>query len=163
MLTQKLIEVLQKTLKLHQSLYEIAVEKTEVIKSANIESLQNIIQNEQKHIAAIQMFENQRQELVARFKKDLAIEMDGFTISALLTHLNGPEKEQIQELQANLIQQVDELKNVNTLNQQLLMHSLQFVHLNLNFFDPEPESPNYTKSADEELVETTRSLFDSQA
>ncbi len=47
MSSQLLMEVLQKLYKLHSSLYEIAVKKTDIIKNGDIESLNGIMKEEQ--------------------------------------------------------------------------------------------------------------------
>ena len=163
MLTPLLIESLKKTLKHHQSLYEIAVRKTTIVQKSDINGLQELLKEEQSHLSAIQILERKRKEIVERMKKDLSIEMEELTISTLLSYLKVAEKEEIRVLQELLIKQIEELKYVNVLNQQLLMHSLHFVNLNLDLLAPIQESPNYTKSLNEELNQPGRSLFNSQA
>lgn len=163
MSTPLLIELLQKMLTLHQSLYQIAQEKTVVIQNEDIKGLQRLMQEEQKHISAIQVVENQRKTIVEKIKSNFSIGMEELTISTLVQYLNVPEKEEIRQLQDKLIEQIDDLKHVNVLNQQLLMLSLQFVNLNIDLLAPETDSPNYSRTQEDDNIQPGRSLFDSQA
>ena len=49
-------ELLEKLLKLHQSLLQLDKEKTDMIKKGDIDALQSLLRNEQNHISAIQLW-----------------------------------------------------------------------------------------------------------
>ncbi|MBB2481644.1 flagellar protein FlgN [Bacillus sp. APMAM] len=163
MSTPLLVEVLNKMLQIHQSLYDITYTKTEVIKNGDIEDLQNIIRDEQKHVAALQLLEKQRLEAIGFIQKELAIKIDNPTVSELLYYISGIEKEEIKRLQENLVAKINGIVERNDLNQQLLVQSLEFVNLNLDLLMPSPEFTNYTMPSKEENTPVSRSFFDSQA
>jgi len=65
-----LISILEKQLTLYMSLYQLAVRKVDMIKTNDISSLNQIMKEEQKHITAISVLENERiKDLQKRFPK----------------------------------------------------------------------------------------------
>lgn len=136
MTQQSIKTILQQQIKLHKSLLELAKRKTAVIKENDLEQLNQLIKDEQKHIQAVGALETKRQQLTG--DEDIQ-----------------PEKEE-------LLQVIIELKAVNELNQDLLTQSMQFVSLNLDLLMPQPDSINYSKE-DNEDDQPVRSMFDSQA
>ena len=63
MFVQPLIDILEKLLQLHKSLYQLSLEKTEVLKKGDIDALNLIIKNEKTHINAIQVIEKERKRV----------------------------------------------------------------------------------------------------
>ncbi len=136
MTQQSIKTILGQQIKLHKSLLELTKRKTAVIKENDIEQLNQLIKDEQKHIQAIGALETKRQQL----------------------HTN----ENCQSEKEELLQVIIELKSVNELNQDLLTQSMQLVSLNLDLLMPQPDSFNYSKE-DSEDDQPVRSMFDSQA
>ncbi len=159
MSAQTLIDVLNKMLRLQKSLYEIAIRKTEVIKKGDVAALSGIMKDEQAHIAAIDVLEQQQQYAAA----SLTGSVNKRSISDCMEKAEGIERLQLEKLKMPLTDQLAELKNVNSLNQQLLEQSLQFVTLNLDLLMPAEEVPGYTKEMDDDDGLSARSLFDSKA
>ncbi|TKC17031.1 flagellar protein FlgN [Robertmurraya kyonggiensis] len=155
-MAQPLFKILDKLLKLHKSLYQIAVEKTEVLKKGDLEALNNLMKNEQSHISAIQMVEKERVKLM----QELLPGKKEATLQECLALFTGNEKEDLEALQEGLTQQLLELKTVNDLNQQLLEQSLQVVSLNLDLLVPNNPA-NYSKDEEEDMPNL--SIFDSKA
>ncbi|AJD92149.1 hypothetical protein JMA_28320 [Jeotgalibacillus malaysiensis] len=135
MTQQSIKTILQQQIKLHKSLLELAKRKTAVIKENDIEQLNQLIKDEQKHIQAIGALETKRQQLQAN--------------------------EDFQSEKEELLQVIIELKSVNELNQDLLTQSMQLVSLNLDLLMPQPDSINYSKESEDD--QPVRSMFDSQA
>ncbi|WP_338449524.1 flagellar protein FlgN [Niallia oryzisoli] len=158
MSVQPLIEVLKKLLQLHKSLYQISLEKTEAIKKGNIEALNALIKNEQKHITAIQMMDKERTIHISR----LFPELNEPTLSECLPRFEQSIREELASIQQELIGKLDELKAVNELNRELLEQSLQYVRLNLDLLMPD-ELTNYSKGHEQEASLPQVSFFDSKA
>ncbi|TFE03948.1 flagellar protein FlgN [Jeotgalibacillus salarius] len=133
---QSIETILNQQITLHKSLLELAKRKTAVIKENNLEQLNQLIKDEQKHIQGINALEIKRQQVTA--------------------------DEDIQSVKKELLQVILELKAVNELNQDLLTQSMQFVSLNLDLLMPQSDSMNYSKE-DSEDDQPVRSMFDSQA
>jgi len=145
-----LIDILEKQVKLHKSLYAVAVSKTEVIKKGDIEPLQQIMKDEQAHIMSIQKLEAARQNAV----KKVAPEFFQPSLADCIERLNEEEAAKVAETADRLKQIIMDLKDANTLNQQLLTQSLQFVNVSLNLLKPTNKSINYGKSLKGDAIRT---------
>lgn len=158
MSAQTLLLVLEKLLKLHKSLYQIAQDKTEVLKKGDIEALNQLMKNEQSHISAIQMIDKERAEIISK----MIPKQKNPTLRDCIALLDKPEVDKIVSIQEQLLSQITLLKEVNELNQDLLTQSLQYVSLNLDFLLPN-QSVTYSKEQDSEQDLPNLSLFDSKA
>ncbi len=139
MSTQQLLTAMEKLYKLHTSLYEIAKRKTEVVKKGDVDSLNSIMKEEQAHIAAIRKVEEEREKLV----KNLLPHKVDPTVSDCIEVISENEQYELVELKNKLVDKVNELKEQNHLNQQLVHNSLQFVNVTLNLMRPQPQNINY--------------------
>ena len=149
---------MEKQLHLHKSLYQLSLEKTEVLKRGDIDALNLIIKNEKIHINAIQVIEKERKKWMTKCFP----ERKEMTLADCLPHFAQTDREKVTSIQQDLIVELDQLKAVNGLNRELLEQSLQFASLNLELLLPK-ELSNYTKENDEEDPMPQYSLFDSKA
>lgn len=158
MSAQPLTEVLEKLLKLHKSLHQIALEKTEIIKKGDLYSLNTLLNQELAHISAIEKVEKVRSRIVV----ELLPEQEHPVLTDCLPLFSKEEQDKLTGLQEQLIHTITGLQGVNQLNQELLELSRQYVEINLDFFLPR-ELPNYSKTNEDELPLGDVSLFDSRA
>ena len=158
MSTQPLVGILEKHLKLHKSLYQLEVEKTEVLKKSNIEALNSLLKNEKTYIHSIQMVEAERKKIISK----LLPEIIDPTLTECLPMLEQSDQEKIVSIQQQLKIELDQLKDVNSLNHELLEQSLQFITLSLDLLLPNDVSA-YTKEHKQENLLPNISLFDSKA
>nr|WP_106783718.1 flagellar protein FlgN [Lysinibacillus timonensis] len=166
MSVQPIIEILEKLEKVHHSLLELALKKTEVVKIGNMDELNQILKNEQSHVAAIETLEKQRQLLVTDYLKSKGIDFaDTPTVADVIEAANSEnERKQLEQIRHRVVQAVNELKKQNELNQKLVYQSLQFVNMSLDMLRPRPEQINYSgKEAQGQNVVEKKSFFDSQA
>ena len=155
MSVEKLIGSLDKLLKLHQSLYKLSVKKTDIVKKGDMDALNQILKDEQTHIAAISKFENERKKYTAA----LLPNMEKPTISDCLNIIDEENKHILERLRTEIFETVLQIKEKNDLNQQLIYQSLQFVNLTLSLVAPQPENYNYGPSAGKP---NTSGLFNSK-
>jgi flagellar biosynthesis/type III secretory pathway chaperone len=157
---KKLIKLLEKHVKLHKGLLELAKKKTEALKKGDMEALSEMMKEEQTYIAAINQVERERIRVV----EAMVGKEDERTLTACMERVDEPERSALERLRDNLAAVVAELKNVNELNQQLLQQSLQFVNMTLDMIMPQPKEVNYRKpNMAPSSYEGSRSLFDSKA
>lgn len=147
---QQLIQALEKLVKLHSSLHAVTLTKTEVIKKGDIESLQQVMKEEQAHIMSIQKLEEAR----ATLSKRIAPHYLNPTLSDCIKKLPSEEAQKASEIAQRLKEIIIDLKETNTLNQQLLRQSMQFVNVSLNLLKPTKKSINYGKPANGDGVRT---------
>ncbi|SOC34957.1 flagellar protein FlgN [Ureibacillus acetophenoni] len=166
MSVQTIIDTLEKLEKVHRSLLELALRKTEVIKKGDMVELDQILKNEQSHVAAIETIEKQRQVLVTDYLKSKGIDFSDIpTVADLIeaAHTEN-ERELLQQVRERLVQVVGELKSQNDLNQKLVYQSLQFVNMSLEMIRPQNEQINYSgNQVKGQNSAPKRSIFDSQA
>ncbi|WP_258535721.1 flagellar protein FlgN [Bacillus sp. 03113] len=159
MTAEKLIHTLEKLLKLHQSLLELSIKKTEWIKQGDIDSLKQIMKDEQVHIAAIQKLEQVRMDETNK----LCPALDRPSVQDCLSELAENEQTRMKNATSQLTDVVFKIKDQNTLNQQLLHQSMQFIHFSLSLFQPVKENFNYERTAQKTPIKSGSSLFNSKA
>jgi hypothetical protein len=143
MSAEKLISTMEKLLKLHKSLYEISLKKTEIVKIGDIETLNQTLKDEHAHLAAINLLENERQKLT----KSMVTGMEKPTIEDCLNVVDLPLRQVLDRQRSELKNTITQILQRNELNQQMLFQSLQFVNLSLNLVAPQPEEINYGPQA----------------
>ena len=143
MSAEQLISTMEKLLKLHKSLYEVAQKKTETVKIGDIGALNHILKDEQAHLTAINLLENERQ----KYTSSLVPRTEKPTIEECLAVVDESTRNKLDHLRSELKNTITEIQQRNELNQQMLFQSLQFVNLSLNLIAPQPEDYNYGPQA----------------
>ncbi|WP_144509573.1 flagellar protein FlgN [Bacillus sp. FJAT-22090] len=161
---EKILQSLTKLEMLHKSLLEIAYKKTEAIKTGDMDSLNQLLKDEQAHVAGISQLEQQRQIEVTDYLRAKGFApTDNPTVALVLEHTNSTEeKEQLGAARNKLLLTLETLKHQNDLNQKLTLQSLQFVNLTLDALRPKPDQINYSKS-EVQSPSKDKTYFDSQA
>ena len=163
---EKIIQKLDNLEKLHKSLLELAYKKTEFIKTGDMDSLGQLLKDEQAHVAAISQLEQQRQVVVTDYLRAKGIApSDTPTVLEVMEAAESPsDQEQLKLTRNLLLLTVDQLKFQNDLNQKLTYQSLQFVNFTLDMFKPRPDQINYSRTeAIGDKVSKDKTYFDSQA
>lgn len=160
----KLTEVLTEMYKLHQSLYEVASRKTEIVKKSDIEALSSIMKEENKHVMAINQLEEERMQLVAKMMSGHPIQGNEPTLTECIETLPIKERESLFTIKDKLSTILQKLKDRNYMNQELIYSSLQFVNMSLDLLRPEPKNINYDRPKNpSQDGNQKRSMFDSKA
>lgn len=160
----QLTEVLTKMYKLHQSLYEVASRKTDIVKKSDIEALSSIMKEENKHVMAINLLEEERKQLVAKMMSGNPIQGNEPTLSECIETFPIEERESLFTIKDKLSTILQKLKDRNYMNQELIYSSLHFVNLSLDLLRPEPKSMNYDRPKNSnQNGSQKRSMFDSKA
>lgn len=143
---------------------QLAIQKTEVIKSGDFNDLNNLIIEEKKHIQAIQKIEKKLFNETEHFLKLYGITSEKLTLTDCIEISSNEEKQILIEKKSDLAELVIRLKQQNSLNQQLLEQSLQFVNISLDMLLPAIDSFNYEHPNQTTAIgEDKRSIFDSKA
>ena len=160
-----IISTLQKLERLHRSLLDLSVKKTDIIKEGDMAGLDNMLKNEQTHIAAIERLEQQRQVEVTDY-----LRANGFapteapTVAQLIEVAPQQHKDTLQQARERLIDVIEQLKKRNDLNQKMIFQSLQFVNMTLDLVQPRPEQMNYSNDiGGRSAAPQKKTYFDSQA
>lgn len=164
------VEAIRSTLtmleRMHKSLLELAYKKTEIIKAGDIQALDQLLKDEQAHVAAIDKLEQQRQKQVTDYfeAKGLASTDNRTVADVIEVAEQQADKEALSAVRDRLLLIINNLRQQNDLNQKLVFQSLQIVNLTLDSLRPRTEQINY--SSNEVRGTNTvvkKSYFDSQA
>ncbi|MFB1049915.1 flagellar protein FlgN [Paraliobacillus sp. JSM ZJ581] len=157
---QTIQHTLANLVQLHLSLYALSVQKTEALKTGDIEQLQELLKNEKKHVKAINETEQQRVEQTKEWARVNEFSEELVTVTTMLEHLEDEEASQkLEQTTTALTETLVKLKQQEALNQQLTQQSLQFVQLSMDMIVPTIDTFNYG----ERQQTNKRSVFDSKA
>lgn len=165
MSTKNVLATLANLEKLHNSLLKLAYDKTALIKNGDMEALDQLIKDEQAHLAAIAQMDKKRQVDVAKYLSDQGrFVSQNPSVSDVIEAAPEADKKQLEEARDRLLHTIHDLKWQNDLNQKLTYQSLQFVNLSLDMVRPRPEAVNYSKTEIKGKAQSTeQTSFDSQA
>ncbi|NCU16701.1 flagellar protein FlgN [Pallidibacillus pasinlerensis] len=154
-----LINILEKELTLYKSLYSVAVKKTDIVKKGDVQALNQLMTNEQKHITSITALEKQR---VAELNKLFPNQTENLpTITDCIDLAQGDQKAKLQSLFQSLTDVLEKTKEQNKLNHELIKNSLQFVNFSLNLFRPKIDNFNYGPNTGKQQSNSS-SIFNSE-
>ncbi|GGH76700.1 flagellar biosynthesis/type III secretory pathway chaperone [Pullulanibacillus pueri] len=157
----KMIDVLQEMVKIHQAFNRLALVKTEALKTGDIKTLGQTIHQEEPLTQRLSQLETERQKLITENYGD---GQEAVQLSEVIATVPDELKPVLQGLQEELAREVLSLKQRNELNQQLIKQSLDWVQLNINLLDPGARSTTYSRpNATAPQPNRVRSSFDSKA
>ncbi|MFS0864957.1 flagellar protein FlgN [Fredinandcohnia sp. 179-A 10B2 NHS] len=160
MSAENLTSLLSKILVLHQNLYKLSEHKTDILKKGDIDALNEHMKEEQKYLLAIRQLENER---IGMVEKLLGPRVAEKTLTKCIEVVQESHKTQLTKLSEELVEIVNKLKDVNSLNQQLTHQSLQFVNMTLDMLVPQEQTVNYGKPTEAKEQKQSRPMFDSKA
>lgn len=160
-----ILTTLSKLERLHRSLLDLSMKKTDIIKENNMAKLDETLKNEQAHVAAIERLEQQRLvEVTDYLRAQGCAPTEAPTVSQLIEVAQGEEQAQLRAVRERLTTIIAELKQRNDLNQKMIFQSLQFVNITLDLLQPRPEQMNYGNTANGRVAQPMKkSYFESQA
>lgn len=156
MSAEALTVIMNKMLKLHKSLYELTVKKTDIVKKGDTAALDQLLKDEQAHVAAINKLEQER----------LAVSTTILPAASLqeIAEANTSEKDQLLTIKEELLEVISEIKTRNELNQQLIHQSLQFINFSKSLVMPQEKEFNYGPPAGKKAKPgQTPGMFNSKA
>ncbi|KAB2332667.1 flagellar protein FlgN [Bacillus mesophilum] len=153
-----LITAMENLLKLHKSLNELAIKKTDIIKAGDMPALDQMLKDEQSHVAAIEKMEQLRQAACSK-----VVQQEKPTLEDCLPFLEEDIKNKALTLKDSLVKEVEALQERNQLNQQLIYQSLQFVNMSMSLLQPQSvQNFNYTNPKSNQS-KPQKGMFNSRA
>jgi flagellar biosynthesis/type III secretory pathway chaperone len=150
--TAQMTALLERLFKSHEDLLALGERKTEVLKLGDMKALDVLLKEEDLQVKKLQLIEKER-----------LLKFANVSLVDVLDQADGTEKENLIQLQEQLIQIHEALKSRNELNQELLEQSLQYVNMSLSMVQPETEPVTYSKLRTNGYNSSNTSLFDSKA
>jgi flagellar biosynthesis/type III secretory pathway chaperone len=150
----QLIESMSKLLKLHKSLLELALRKIGILEAEDVQSLTELLKEEQAHILAIEKVEAERERIVE------TISPSKRTLNEILQELPEEQRKMLAEITKELKAVIGRIQEQNELNQSLITQSLKFISFSMSLVTPSQEDYNYGPN---ETAGNGKSLFNSKA
>lgn len=165
---QALSHNLREIVNTNQQIYDLAMQKKEVLIAGDIEALATLVQRESELIKVISALENGRQQLVNTIIAEYRLtQTEPIRVSDLLAVLpNSEAKTELGQLFDELSKLLSDLGVANQLNQELIENSLQFVNYSIDLFtDPEDDRVYQKPIAHDNGTAPyqRRSIFDTRA
>lgn len=151
---QTLLETMEKLQEAHEALLELAKAKTQILVGNDIDQLNMIVNRENKWVRAIAEANQQRIQIIGSYLISRGYNPNPkITVGDLIKVIfKAEEKQALMEAQQKLLATIEELKQNNIINQQLIEQSLSFVNYSLDLVIGPPEddlvyrNPNQAKS-----------------
>lgn len=164
-MTEQYIKKMADNLRLQQAEYkkmlEYAEDKRKALVSADMTTLENIINQEEALIKQIGSLELQRMEIQTAMAQRLNLPPEELNWEGLKQILNDKDKALISHNTEELRKVISQLSDVNSINQNLLDQSLKLVKMSINTMSGETEK-TYTKTPVQQKKKEGK-LFDIKA
>ncbi|WP_079415146.1 flagellar protein FlgN [Paenibacillus ferrarius] len=162
----QLLEVLENLISIHQTMLELAAQKTPVLVNNQVVELNTIIHKENKLIKQIEELERMRVQLTGEYLISRGYNPDPkVRVSDLIKIIfKAEEKKALSEVQARLLDVMTEMKKQNEVNQKLIEQSLAFIDFSLDLFVKTPEQDAFYQHPNQSGYNSVRNgIFDTKA
>lgn len=161
-----LIELLERLDEVHNTMLDLAATKKQVIKENKVEELIQLLNKETKFAKSIGQLEELRRQAAYTFLQSVGIrsnlDLNLTELSRLVFDLE--EKQKLLQLQQKLSGTLQQLKEANMLNQQLLQQALSYIDFSIESMSYYSETEATYHHPAEKTVGAQRSgLFDTRA
>lgn len=167
-LIQELIQTIESEDKLYEDLIPIAVKKTRIIIDNDLDSLQQITEQEQLIVEKLNALERKREEVIVNIGTVINRDPETLTMKKIIAFLGKSKEEQDKLTRAHdsLKNKLNNLIEVNNHNKSLIQQSLEMIEFNMNLIQStrmSPGSNNYTKGASsDEMSALQTGMFDAK-
>lgn len=164
---QGIISVLESLLDTHERMLSLEKKKQSILVEDRTTELLPLLQDQSKLVKQIASLEQGRQEYVRQFMVQKGLTQVELPLSDLIKlETNSKVKEKITQVSGLLHSRLEELKQLNLLNQQLIDQSLSYIDYTLRLITEEPASfTTYNRGEGGGPVPSTqqRRFFDTKA
>lgn len=168
MAISQLVHTIQQLIIQHEKLLQLANEKREIIINDRVDDLLRITAEESKIVKEISGLEILSRQLLRQAGESLGIPMqESSTLGELLESLPDTDaihRNQLSGVRTKLLETIDQLKQVNELNRQLIEQSLDYITFQIDILTDAPDQDvTYQRPADDQQVKKRIGLFDRKA
>jgi len=147
---------------LHEELFALSKDKTEIVKEGSLDKLQALLVSERKIVRKLEQKEKIRKTLVDEWYEHHQLPLEEATITNMLERLEDEEeRNSLEHVTIALTKAMTNLKAQEKLNLALINQSMQFVQVSLDLLSPSLKNMNYGNTSSAEAP--ARSVFDSKA
>ncbi|MEK8131734.1 flagellar protein FlgN [Paenibacillus filicis] len=163
---QDLIQIMNSLNDQHAILLDLAERKKQVLIQNQVNELTGIVNKEAKLIRQIGETDQQRAEAVQQFMIEKGFKPNPRVTVSDLTKIifDIEDKKQLLEAQKSLLSTIRRLREINTINQDLIKHSLAFIDYSLDLIvGPSEDEAVYHHPQHQTSGIKRQGLFDTRA
>ncbi len=154
-----LVEILEAQSRLYQELLSLAKEKQPVLVKGDLAKLEELTKREREIVFQVGRLEEQRFKVQQALANHFGVPATELTISLILEKFEEPLKGRVSIIAQEFSVILDELKNHNELNTQLVEQSLSYIDFMVNILTAVDEPPTYQGQETGNTQQSAR-LFD---
>jgi flagellar biosynthesis/type III secretory pathway chaperone len=130
------IEQINQLIILHRSLLDLGIQKKDILVSNKVNELAIIMKHESNVMKQISTTEAAWRDEIIRFLEASGLKPDPQITVTEISKLvfNVEDRRALNDAQRTLLDTVDELRKVNTLNQELIEQSLTFINYSIDLY-----------------------------
>lgn len=143
-LWERLMDILEKESALYRDILELSRHKTNTIVEGKVSQLEQLTGVEQKMLLGVGSLERQREETVNELACNLDISSDRLNLGLAVEMAGDRFKDRFARLKDEIELTLQELKEVNDLNSDLIKKSLEYIDFSINLIAGCPEDVTYS-------------------
>ncbi|MFZ3171732.1 MAG: flagellar protein FlgN [Carboxydocellales bacterium] len=157
----ELISILDKQRELYRKLLEIAKNKQPTLIKGDLDAIEKFTEQEEKIVVQVGKLEEQRSRVHQALANHFHVPEAEFTLSELASRVGIEVSEKLSQVGDGLKNVLNELKDVNCLNSELIKQSLDFIEFTMNLITSVEETSGYPEKPGESKREQPRArVFD---
>lgn len=164
---EKLLGVLEELYILLRHIYDLAVEKKQVLINADNEQLTKIMRLEEEHMLKINRLEQERNRIIQEMVRDKVVSSPLKNLSEIRVWAEANSLVRLQNLTERLLELSKQLKDANETNGYLLKQAINVVTYSVNRMTQAQAAPVYGQHTGSGKVQqqttNTKKVFDYKA
>ncbi len=161
-----LLGILNEIYHLYMEMIDLAKQKKQILINGKIDELSKLINLESNWVKKIGKLEEKRVHSIQAYLEESQYQTNEITMTELIDSIkSSAEKEQLIEVNKKLQASIEEIKQLNDLNTQLIEHSLDYISTSLEHITgPKTQSYTYSKpEAKTANITSSNGFFDKKA
>lgn len=139
---KQLKEALLQESRMYEEVLILEQKKIDIIKKAKLKELEKITEEEQEFIFKIGTYERIRSSVIANICEELD-EKQVSTITDMLPLIRDEkDKKTIDSLRNQILNTIEEIKEINKTNEALMKERLDFIHFSMELLTTDPADGN---------------------
>lgn len=159
----KLTAVLEKMLLVYQVIFELSLQKREVLVHSNVPGLESIMKQEENLCFEVTRLDKMRKSIIQELAAIYGIADAKIDLSQLVEVADQDAIGKLRNVEQELSTIIFKISEVNNVNKQLVEQGLLIVNYSLNLLAQSSVGPTYHPNEKASFVPPNKSLFDSKA
>ncbi|SFM38054.1 flagellar protein FlgN [Pelosinus propionicus] len=160
---EKFTAVLEKMLIVYQAIFELSLQKREVLVQRNISELEMIMKQEENLCFEVARLDKIRKSIIQELAAIYGITEMKSALSQLIEAADQDEIGNLKNVEQEFTTIILKISEVNNVNKELVEQGLLIVNYSLNLLAQSSVGPTYHPNEKASFAPPNKSLFDSKA